>query len=63
MIDFGKPEIFEGQMAQAIDGIVWSNVTFADLLEKLANGFGVQEALSVSTRYQNLGIQPTEFLD
>jgi hypothetical protein len=50
-------------MAQAVDGVVGSNVTFADLLEELANGFGVQEALSISTSYQNLGIQPTEFLD
>jgi hypothetical protein len=46
MIDFGEAEIFEGQMTQASDGIVGREFAFADLLEKLADGFGVQEALS-----------------
>ena len=42
MIDFGEAEIFEGQMAQAGDGIVGREFALADLLEKLADGFGVQ---------------------
>ena len=58
MIDFGKPEIFERQMSQAIDGLIRSNVTFADLQEKLADGFGVQEALSGQSAFSR-----DEFLD
>jgi hypothetical protein len=47
MIDFGEAEIFEGQMPEASDGIVGRELALADLLEKLADGFGVQEALSI----------------
>ena len=59
MIDFGKSEIFERQMAQAVDRLVRSNVTLANLLEKLADGFGVQEAL----RSQQPAFNRAEFLD
>jgi len=59
MIDFGESEIFERQMAQAIDCVVRGNLTFADLLEKLADGFGVQEALSS----QHPAFSQAEFLD
>ena len=44
MIDFGEAEIFEGQMAQAIDGVVGREFALADLLEKFADGFGVHES-------------------
>ena len=47
MIDFGEAEIFERHMAQASDGFVGCELALADLLEKLADGFGVQEALSI----------------
>ena len=46
MIDFGETEIFEGQVAKAIDGIVGQDFALAHLLEEFADGFGVQEALS-----------------
>lgn len=46
MIDLSETEIFERKMTQARDGIVWSQLAFANLVKKLANGFGVQRALS-----------------
>jgi hypothetical protein len=59
MVDFGEAEIFEGQMAQASDGIVGREFAVADLLEKLADRFGVQR----STRQPALSIQPNSGLD
>ena len=44
MIDFGEAEIFKGQMPEAIDGGVRSKRPAADLLEKFADGVGVQGA-------------------
>jgi len=41
VIDLGEAEIFERQMAQAIDSIVRLEFAAADLLEKFADGFGV----------------------
>src|SRR5271169_615747 len=46
MIDFGEAEVFEWEMPQARDGVVGRELALAHLLEKLADGFGVQEALS-----------------
>lgn len=45
VIDFGEAEIFKRQMPQAIDRVVGSESPSADLLEKFADGFGVQEAV------------------
>ncbi len=47
MIDLGEAEIFEGQMTQARNGVVGRELALAYLFEKLADGFGVQEALSI----------------
>jgi len=43
---FGEAEILEGQMAQAVDRSIRSDVARAHLLKQFADGFGVQEALS-----------------
>jgi hypothetical protein len=59
MIDFSEAEVFEGQMAEAGDGVVGREFAFADLLEKLANGFGVQESPQDSV----VSIQPGRSLD
>jgi hypothetical protein len=48
VIDFGEAEIFKRQMAQAGDGIVGREFAFADLLEKLADRFGVHENSAAS---------------
>jgi hypothetical protein len=45
MIDFGKAEIFEGQVAKPIDGIVGRDFATSHLFEQFTDGFGVQEAL------------------
>ena len=47
MIDFGKSKIFKGQMTQPVNGLIWSQGALTNLLEKLANGFSVQAALSI----------------
>jgi hypothetical protein len=44
MIDFGEAEIFKRQMPHARDRVVGREHALADLLEKLADGFSVQEA-------------------
>jgi hypothetical protein len=55
MIDFCKPEIFEWQMSQAIDRVVRRKGAISNLLEKLADGFGVQEVLKApSAKRANL---------
>lgn len=46
VVDLGESEIFKRKMAQAIHGLIGSDRAIADLLEKLADGFSVQEALS-----------------
>jgi len=53
MIHLGEAEVFERQVAQAGDGFVGSEFTFANLLEKSADGFGVQRGSAIS-------IQPGE---
>jgi len=45
VIDFREAEIFERKMPQAVDRVVGSERPAADLLEKFADGFGVQEQL------------------
>jgi hypothetical protein len=47
MIDFGESEIFKRQMTQPINGLIWGQCALTNLLEKLADGFGVQAALSI----------------
>ena len=44
MIDLRKSEIFEGKMAKTIHSFVRRKLSLADLLEELADGFGVQVA-------------------
>ena len=58
MIHLGKTEIFERKMPQAIDCLIGSELAFADLLEKLADGFSVQAVLS--SQKSAIGIQPAE---
>ncbi|HEV2470028.1 MAG TPA: hypothetical protein VGS78_12610 [Candidatus Sulfotelmatobacter sp.] len=45
MIDLRKAEIFKRKMPEAIDGIVRRDLALANLLEQLADGFGVQESV------------------
>jgi hypothetical protein len=51
VIDFGETEIFKRQMAQAGDGIVGREFAVADLLEKLADGFGVHGNSAASAQH------------
>ncbi|MGA7568819.1 MAG: hypothetical protein WBW53_22395 [Terriglobales bacterium] len=39
VIDLGEAEILEGQMAQALDGLVGRKTLVSDLLEKLAKSY------------------------
>ena len=55
VIHLGESQIFEWKMAQAVDRVVGRKLAPADLLEKFADGFGVQE----STQPSALSIQPT----
>lgn len=41
MVELGKAEILEGQVAQALDGFVGGEALFLDLFEQLAKGLGV----------------------
>jgi hypothetical protein len=41
MIDFGKTQVFEGEVAQTIYSVVGHEFAVADLFEKFADGFGV----------------------
>ena len=47
MIDFGESKIFKRQVTQPINGFIWSQCALTNLLEKLADGFGVQAALTI----------------
>ena len=42
VVNVGESQIFEGKMAQAINGGVGGELAPADLLEEFADGFGVQ---------------------
>jgi hypothetical protein len=47
VIQVGESQILEGKMAEAVYGGVGRNLALLDLIEKFANGVGVQkEALS-----------------
>jgi hypothetical protein len=46
MIHLGESQVFEGKMAQAFDGVVGRHLAGANLLQELANEFGIQAALS-----------------
>jgi hypothetical protein len=59
MVDFCEAEIFKGQMAETGDGIVGRDFAFAYLLEKLADGFGVQDG----TQHSAVSIQLSRSLD
>jgi hypothetical protein len=41
MIDLGESQVFKGEMAQALDGVVGGEALFPDLVEQLAQGFGI----------------------
>jgi len=43
VIDFSESEVFERKMAQAFDSIVGREIPAADVIEKFADGVGVQE--------------------
>jgi hypothetical protein len=57
MIDFGEAEIFERQVSKALNGVIGRELAFADFVEKLADGFGVQGG----TQQSALSIQTGEF--
>ena len=52
MIDFGKSQVFEGEMTQAVHGVVGGNYAPAHLVEKFADGFGVH-SLTLGFSIQN----------
>jgi len=41
VVELGEAEVFEGEMAQALDGLVGGQFALADLVEELSDGFGV----------------------
>ena len=41
VIDLGETQVLEGQVTQALDGVVGGEALFANLLEELAKGLGV----------------------
>jgi hypothetical protein len=41
MIDIGETEVFEGKMAQMLDGVVRRELALFDLLEEFADRVGV----------------------
>jgi hypothetical protein len=41
VVNLGEAEILEGQVAQALDGLVGGEALFSNLLEQLAKGLGV----------------------
>jgi len=45
MIDLRETKIFKRKMPQTVDRVVGSELASADLLEQLADGFGVQESV------------------
>ena len=47
MIEFGESKIFKRQMTQPINGLIWGQRALTNLLKKLADGFGVQAALTI----------------
>ena len=50
VIDLGKAQIFERQMAQAVYCLVGRELAVADLLEEFADGFGVHGGSSHSAK-------------
>src|SRR6476646_5603796 len=46
VIHLGESKVLEGEMPQTLDSLVGRKLALADLLEKFADGIGVQEALS-----------------
>ncbi len=42
VVHIGESQVFEGKMAQAVDGGVGRKLALADLLEEFADGIGVQ---------------------
>jgi hypothetical protein len=51
MIYLGKSQVFEGQMAQALDGLVRRKRASADLVEEFADGISVQGHSAVSYQH------------
>lgn len=47
VIDFGKSKILKRQMTQPSNGLIWGQCALTNLLKELADGFGVQAALSI----------------
>jgi hypothetical protein len=41
VVDLDKAEVFKGQMAEALDGVVGGEALLSDLLEQLAKGLGI----------------------
>ena len=55
VIELGESQIFEWKMANALDSLIGRKLAPADLLEKFADGIGVQG----STQRSVISIQPT----
>jgi len=58
VVNLGETEVFERQMAEPFDGIVWRNLFLADLFEQLSQRVGVH------IRVFGLGsVQPNVIVD
>jgi len=47
MVDFGEAEVFEGEVAEAIDSIVGGEAAAADVIEEFAERLGVHGVAEV----------------
>src|SRR5205807_375984 len=57
VIHFGEAEVFEGQVAQAVNRVVGRKFSAADLVEKFADGFSVHRC----TQHAALSTQHSAF--
>src|SRR5690348_13261787 len=50
VVYFGEPQVFERQMFEPFDSIIWREFAGTHLFEKFANGFRVHDSSVVSTQ-------------
>jgi hypothetical protein len=41
VVELGETEVLEGQVTEALDGVVGGDALFSNLLEEMAKGLGV----------------------
>ena len=55
MVNFSEPQVFKWKMAQFSDSFVGRELSGADFLEKLADGFGVHGSESKRRQFTGVG--------